>query len=1376
VVSYNAQINLILKAKNALATLAKFEKQLNGILDSNKKLDAIARRTNTTAEQYSKKAAEALEVFKKSAKQKNIQLKIDQNILQKQIKLNSAATLFERRVKQINRAGGTRNKAQEKELADLQRIVSGNKENLGLLNAAATAAGRLLEIIREENRVDKSKARYMSINTELIKRLDIYRQLGVTEGRLRKLVESQVRFYKEIGELQLDIAAAEKERFERLAKSLDTELGLTTAKQKNLRIAELQAEAAERQLRARLALAALEVRGPAISRNLPQLPPSLPNVSRLSPNVVPDYFTQLQQASGRLLPGTVTSLEGLPSMSGGARPRLNFNRSETEFLGGRRTLDDALYALRAVQNIPQSPLPPQAVAQQLQQALPSTDQLAQRLQQTAIQRGADFANGAQLLEALRLRPGEFLPGTRAEGRVPGSLGGTQYKSPVGPQPAKRPPLSGFANTFTQLGLGAGFPLLFGGGAGQVAGGALGSIIGTGALGSLGGLGAAAAAGGPAGLGLQIALSAAGGLFEDNITKTKNLQAALSSLNMDALAASSLQVSAELQTIVNELIAAGKYQEAFAEVSKQATIQSGFFPEDLEQAAGQANYLGSAWERFSTSFAATAAVLAGPLLTGLGLILDGMYLINITVNLIAGGIAKITRMIPGVQTALDFIADITFQITDEQRKQIAAAEERVRVAGLENKLQAKTLSLSAQKTAADTASGQILNANLDYEIEMAEIKKNTDEAQREINKKYAFMNGLRGAALNSAKALKNNEETQLIIKDGLLKKEAKLKQLRATAVAFGKQALEATKRQTAELSTQLKVKNELVALEDIGRQDELLSVQQQLKKAQYIKDYKDQLQQVTELINREAQIETERADKRLAGQLNELETQDKILQVQVAQSREAEAKIQKYLDEQGVNEETTNTIKAQLDAQKRNTKELERASEQSKRINDAKRKTLIAQNELNKRQIEITKFETLQAEQARIVTQEYEKRAQAIQAAASRETLTLELRSNLASQQFQFEKGVLQLAIEKAEADGNTVKQKKLMIELAKLEFEEELRKIKVVVQRAGIELRLQQAIEKSIRQKIKENAANVEVVKKLTEALVLQELQTEEASLRLSFAEEEAKVLTKIAKQQLERKIAEAELIDTAASGTERTAAAAGRLASSQQSAAGSAASYAASLAQAERSIGRIETRRATFNFSPEIQEQVRGGRTFRSPEELFGVLREAEKPFNELSEKSRVLAEAQRVQQQSVEALSLGMDAFARRLESYAENIAKSGGVIDAFNASKEESALTPFATGGYVSSPTPALIGEAGPEYVIREDQMKEALVRYASGKRGDAVIPDGSTSPSISIKTGPVMQVGGQDYISRADFERGMKEMSASLLTTIRRSPSTRSRLGI
>ena len=47
-------------------------------------------------------------------------------------------------------------------------------------------------------------------------------------------------------------------------------------------------------------------------------------------------------------------------------------------------------------------------------------------------------------------------------------------------------------------------------------------------------------------------------------------------------------------------------------------------------------------------------------------------------------------------------------------------------------------------------------------------------------------------------------------------------------------------------------------------------------------------------------------------------------------------------------------------------------------------------------------------------------------------------------------------------------------------------------------------------------------------------------------------------------------------------------------------------------------------------------------------------------------------------------------------------------------------FAQGGVVKGPTLALIGEAGPEYVIPEAKMGQASANYLGGKRGGAVIP--------------------------------------------------------
>ena len=48
------------------------------------------------------------------------------------------------------------------------------------------------------------------------------------------------------------------------------------------------------------------------------------------------------------------------------------------------------------------------------------------------------------------------------------------------------------------------------------------------------------------------------------------------------------------------------------------------------------------------------------------------------------------------------------------------------------------------------------------------------------------------------------------------------------------------------------------------------------------------------------------------------------------------------------------------------------------------------------------------------------------------------------------------------------------------------------------------------------------------------------------------------------------------------------------------------------------------------------------------------------------------------------------------------------------------PMASGGYVTRPTNALVGEgAEPEYVIPESRMSGAMERYSGGARGKSVI---------------------------------------------------------
>jgi len=123
----------------------------------------------------------------------------------------------------------------------------------------------------------------------------------------------------------------------------------------------------------------------------------------------------------------------------------------------------------------------------------------------------------------------------------------------------------------------------------------------------------------------------------------------------------------------------------------------------------------------------------------------------------------------------------------------------------------------------------------------------------------------------------------------------------------------------------------------------------------------------------------------------------------------------------------------------------------------------------------------------------------------------------------------------------------------------------------------------------------------------------------------------------------------------------------------------------------------------------------------------------------------------------------------------------------------LTPFATGGIVTGPTPALIGEAGPEAVIPLNKMGEAMQRFNPGKAeaGRAAAGgsgDGSSGsdapPVLNITTGPVLNFEGKNYVSREDFQQGLYQAAkqggelgeARTLRKLQHSASARRKLGM
>ena len=93
-------------------------------------------------------------------------------------------------------------------------------------------------------------------------------------------------------------------------------------------------------------------------------------------------------------------------------------------------------------------------------------------------------------------------------------------------------------------------------------------------------------------------------------------------------------------------------------------------------------------------------------------------------------------------------------------------------------------------------------------------------------------------------------------------------------------------------------------------------------------------------------------------------------------------------------------------------------------------------------------------------------------------------------------------------------------------------------------------------------------------------------------------------------------------------------------------------------------------------------------------------------------------------------------------------------------------FADGGVVNRPTLAMVGEGGqPEYIVPQSKAANFASNYLGGMRGNAAIQsqnsNSTTSPTIQIQTGPVLQQNNQQYVTIADMEKALTTLTDSLL---------------
>jgi tape measure domain-containing protein len=141
------------------------------------------------------------------------------------------------------------------------------------------------------------------------------------------------------------------------------------------------------------------------------------------------------------------------------------------------------------------------------------------------------------------------------------------------------------------------------------------------------------------------------------------------------------------------------------------------------------------------------------------------------------------------------------------------------------------------------------------------------------------------------------------------------------------------------------------------------------------------------------------------------------------------------------------------------------------------------------------------------------------------------------------------------------------------------------------------------------------------------------------------------------------------------------------------------------------------------------------------------------------------------------------------------SGGAA-AFNPGAFSGGMSFFANGGFVNSPTNAIIGEGGqPEYVIPASKMRESMSRYAAGARGSAVIGNGTSDgdlgggaatmngSTIDVRY-TVERINSVDYVTASQFQQGMQKAAMegaqrgqqATLRRLQNSSSTRRSVGI
>ena len=270
-----------------------------------------------------------------------------------------------------------------------------------------------------------------------------------------------------------------------------------------------------------------------------------------------------------------------------------------------------------------------------------------------------------------------------------------------------------------LALGAGFPLLFGGGAGSVAGSILGSFVGS-------------------GFGGQILGGALGQALDQALVRIRDIGNAVQGLNFDALIESGVRLTANLREQLNVLIGIGQAEEARRMLSQEIAIQTGTVAGTVEDVGNSVNILGDSWNKVTKTVGALLGILSAPFAVALAGILEVVnaivYVVNTLVSLLAKGLKTIVEFVVnliGGKGAADRVADgirnVNKELDDANAKALSLGEKL----GADVTRSGIKLGVAQRLTPGVTSEDKITNIELQAEGQLNQLIEDRFNARKRI---------------------------------------------------------------------------------------------------------------------------------------------------------------------------------------------------------------------------------------------------------------------------------------------------------------------------------------------------------------------------------------------------------------------------------------------------------------------------------------------------------------------------------------------------------------------------------------------------------------------------------------------------------------------